>query len=573
VQNIAPEAIRSGKYRFLRTAPVIFSPLDPRFLYFAGNVLFKTTDGGNRWEVISPDLSRDKWDVPKNVGVYTSPDMATMPRRGVIYTVAPSFKDVNTIWAGTDDGLIHITRDGGKNWANITPPDLPSWAKVSLLEASHFDNDTAYAAINTFRLDDLRPHIYRTHDGGKSWKEITRGLPNGGIVNAVREDPLRKGLLFAGTEQAVYVSFDDGENWQSLRLNMPATSIRDLVVHNDDIVVGTHGRSFWILDDITPLRQINSEVAASEAFLFQPQLTYRVRRSLNTDTPIPPEEPMGQNPPDGAILNYYLKADSAQPVSLSILDSAGGTMRTFSSKDEPEVVNEKELAYPNYWFRPSRTLSAKAGMHRWVWDMHHAPPAGSPRTYGMQAIYQDTPTGPLGPGVLPGEYTVILSVNGKTYKRTLTIKMDPRVKTPPEGIRQQYLFSIAAYEKLRQIRETLGQIRELRRQLAALKASSAQGALADAIAALDRKVAALEGTGGGRGGGGEPSFARLSGEFNSLMALAEGADVQPTTQAQAALGQAQQTFAGLNARWLDLKDKDVKALNEQLGRAKLPLIQ
>src|SRR5581483_2780343 len=220
VQNIAPEVLRGGKYRFLRTAPVIFSPVDQKTLYYAGNVLFKTTNGGNSWEVISPDLSREKWEVPANIGVYRSPEMEKMPRRGVIYTVAPSFRDINTIWAGTDDGLIHITRDGGKSWKNITPPELKSWSKVSLLEASHFDNDTAYAAINTFRLDDLRPHIYKTHDGGKTWRHITAGIPDGGIVNAVREDPVRKGLLYAGTEQAVYVSFDDGEHWQSLRLNL-----------------------------------------------------------------------------------------------------------------------------------------------------------------------------------------------------------------------------------------------------------------------------------------------------------------------------------------------------------------
>jgi photosystem II stability/assembly factor-like uncharacterized protein len=581
VQNVAPEAVRSGKYRFLRTAPVIFSPVDPRLLYFAGNVLFKTTSGGNSWEVISPDLSRDQWEVPKNVGVYTSPDMATMPRRGVIYTIAPSFKDVNTIWAGTDDGLIHLTRDGGKNWANITPPGLKSWAKVSLLEASHFDNDTAYAAINTFRLDDLRPHIYRTHDGGKSWKEITRGIPNGGIVNCVREDPIRKGLLYAGTEQAVYVSFDDGENWQSLRLNMPATSIRDLVVHHDDIVVGTHGRSFWILDDITPLRQINNQVAAAEAFLFKPQLTYRVRRSLNTDTPIPPEEPMGQNPPDGAIINYFLKAESLQPVVLEIFDKSNQLVRRFSSADKPEVINEKELPYPTYWFRPARILSAKAGMQRWSWDLHYAPAEGSPRSYGMQAIYGDTPSGPLGPTVLPGEYTVKLTAGGKSYTQPLTIKMDPRVKTSGEGLAKMYEVSFGSYESVGKIRAAQSEIRHLKTQLAALKNGAGQGAVADAISALDKKVTALEGAGGGgfRGGGGgggasgaEPSFARLNGEFNSLMALVEGADVQPTTQALAAFAEAQKNLAALFARWREIKDQDVKSLNEQLRQANLPTI-
>ncbi|MBO0725266.1 MAG: glycoside hydrolase, partial [Blastocatellia bacterium] len=389
-QNIAPEVMRGGKYRFLRTAPVIFSPYDQKTLYYAGNVLFKTLDGGENWEAISPDLSREKWDVPENIGVYRAPEMEAMPRRGVIYTVAPSRKNINTIWAGTDDGLIHITRDGGKSWQNITPPDLKSWAKVSLIDASHFDDDTAYAAINTFRLDDLRPHIYRTHDGGKTWKHIANGIPDGGIVNVVREDPARKGLLYAGTEQAVYVSFDDGEHWQSLRLNMPATSIRDLVVKDDDLVVGTHGRSFWILDDVTPLRQLNDQVAQSEAFLFKPQTAIRIRRSANTDTPIPPEEPMGQNPPDGAIIDYYLKSD-ASDVTLEILDNQQRLVRRYSSKDEPEKINENQQPYPTYWFRPPRILSAKAGAQRFVWNLRYPSPQGFPRTFPISAIYRDTP--------------------------------------------------------------------------------------------------------------------------------------------------------------------------------------
>lgn len=581
-QNIAPEAVRSGKYRFLRTAPVIFSHVDPKVLYYAGNVLFKTTNGGNSWEVISPDLSRDKWDVPKNVGIYRSPDMETMPRRGVIYTVAPSFTDVNTIWAGTDDGLIHLTRDGGKNWTNITPSALQAWAKVSLMEASHFDNDTAYAAINTFRLDDLRPHIYRTHDGGKSWKEITRGLPNGGIVNVVREDPVRKGLLYAGTEQAVYVSFDDGDNWQSLRLNMPATSIRDLVIHNDDVVVGTHGRSFWILDDITPLRQMSQPVASSAAFLFKPQLTYRVRRSVNTDTPIPPEEPMGQNPPDGAILNYYLQADATQPVVLEIFDKANKLVRRFSSADQPELIDENSQAYPAYWFRPPRVLSATAGMQRWTWDLRYAPPEGVRRSYPMTAIYRDTPSEPNGPTVLPGDYTVTLTAGGKSYTQPLTIKMDPRVKTPVEGLAQQFEIAFKSYAGMAQSRVAQEQIRQLRNQLSALKADAGQSAIAEAIAAFDKKAAALEGAvgnglrGGGGGnapGSGEANFTRVSSELSALMNLVEGADVQPTTQAVAAFREAQKTLATLLARWQELKEKEGKALNDQLRQANLPQIK
>ncbi len=572
-QNIAPEAVRSGKYRFLRTAPVLFSPVDRRTLYFAGNVLFKTTDGGASWDVISPDLSREKWDVPENIGVYRTNDMATMPRRGVIYTVAPSFRNMNTIWAGTDDGLIQITRDGGKNWTNITPPELKSWAKVSLIEASHFDDDTAYAAINTFRLDDLRPHIYRTHDGGKTWKHIAKGIPDGGIVNTVREDPVRKGLLYAGTEQAVYVSFDDGENWQSLRLNMPATSIRDLVIYNDDVVVGTHGRSFWILDDITPLRQINRQVSDAGAHLFKPQIAYRVRRSVNTDTPIPQEEPMGENPPDGAIINYYLKSD-VREVTLEIYDAANRLVRRFSSADKPEQLDEERLAYPSYWFRPPRRLSTKAGMQRFVWDLHYAPPEGFTRGYPISAIYRNTPTVPEGPSVLPGQYTVKLTADGKSYTEPLAIKMDPRVTTPAAGLAKMFEISYGSYEAIKKIRAAQSEIGNLRSQLQTAKERAGQGAVRDAIDALDKKAAALEGgagSGGGAGAGptGEPSFARLATEINTIMAIAESADVQPTAQAVAAYSQSLESLAAMLARWSEIKGREATDLNGKLRQAKL----
>lgn len=576
VQNIAPEAVRSGKYRFLRTAPVIFSPVDNRTLYYAGNVLFKTANGGQSWDIISPDLSREKWEVPENVGIYRSKDMETMARRGVIYTVAPSRKDINTIWVGTDDGLIHVTRDGGKNWTNVTPPGLKSWAKVSLMDASPFDNETAYAAVNTFRLDDLRPHIYKTHDGGKTWREIVSGIPDGGIVNVVREDPQRKGLLYAGTEQAVYFSVDDGEHWQSLRLNMPATSIRDLVIKDDDLVVGTHGRSFWILDDITPLRQISEQVATSDAFLFKPQLSYRMRRSLNTDTPIPPEEPMGQNPPDGVILNYVLKTDAREHVMLEIFDKAGKLVRRYRSEDKPEVIDEKQLPYPTYWVRPPRVLSAKAGMQRWVWDLNYAPPEVARRTYPMTAIYQDTPSEPSGPTVLPGEYTVKLTVNGKTYSQPLTIKMDPRVTTPAAGIQKMFEISYGSYEGMQKSREAIVQIRNLGTQIEALKKRAGQGALADALTALEKKAASLEGQAGGGGFGapaaGEPTFNRLNGQFLSLMNLVEGADVTPTTQAQSAFTDSQKALNELLSRWREMKEKDVKSINDQLRGANLPAI-
>ena len=567
VQNIAPEAIRSGKYRFLRTAPVLFSPVDNKTLFYAGNVLFKTTTGGNAWEIISPDLSRETWDVPANIGVYRTEQMKTMPRRGVIYTVAPSHQDLNTIWAGTDDGLIHLTRDGGKNWKNVTPPDLKSWAKVSLLDASHFDNETAYAAVNTLRLDDLRPHIYRTHDAGKTWKHITNGIPDGGVVNAVREDPIRKGLLYAGTEQAVYFSIDDGEHWQSLRLNMPATSIRDLVVKNDDIVVGTHGRSFWILDDITPLRQITNEIAAADAHLFAPQTAYRVRRSLNTDTPIPPEEPMGQNPPDGAIINYFLKSDTSE-VTLEIFDEANKLIRRYSSNDKPEIIDEKSQAYPTYWFRPARVLRAKSGMQRWTWDLRFAPPEGFPRSFPISAIFRNTPSEPLGTTVLPDDYKVKLTANGKSFTQPLTVKIDPRVTTPMTGLARMFEVSSGCYDAIAKIRSAQKEMNSLREQLKSLPPTD--------VSALDKKLTEISGRSSGidafGGSSREPGLAGLSFNYLSLMNMVEGADVTPTTQAGAAFSELQKSLSALLARWEEIKTKDVKTLNDGLRKAGKPII-
>ena len=394
VQNVAPRPGPGVNVRFLRTAPVVFSTVDPHVLFFAGNVLFKTTTGGMSWEVISPDLSREKPEVPESVGVFRTPQLANQARRGVIYTVAPSYKDVNVIWAGTDDGLIHVTQDDGKKWQNVTPPSITSWSKISLIDAGRFDPATAYAAVNRIRCDDQKPHIYRTHDFGKTWQEIVKGLPDDPI-NAVREDPIRKGLLFAGSERETHVSFDDGDSWHPLRLNMPATSIRDLVIHGDDLVVGTHGRGFWILDDISPLRQLNAEMAA-KPHLFQPQLAYRVRRSVATDTPMPPEEPAGQNPPDGAIFYFNLPA-KANAVTLDILDDKNEVVRRYASTDKPAVVNERELNVPTYWIRPPQILSADAGSHRFIWDMHFPPLGGEGRTYPISAIFMDTPSMPMGP--------------------------------------------------------------------------------------------------------------------------------------------------------------------------------
>lgn len=448
-QNIAPEAVRSGQYRFLRTAPVLFNPIDKKTLYYAGNVLFKTTNGGNKWDIISPDLSREKWEVPESVGIYTAADMKTMPRRGVIYTVAPSYVDINTIWCGTDDGLIHVTHDGGKTWKNVTPPAITSWSKVSLMDASHTDKNTVYAAVNRIRCDDMQPHIYKTTDGGNTWKEIVNGLPDD-PVNVVREDPKRKGLLFAGSERAVYVSFDDGENWQPLRLNMPATSIRDLVIKDDDLVIGTHGRSFWILDDITPLRILDEKLSASSVILYKPQHTYRVRWNMNTDTPLSQEEPGGDNPPDGAIINYYLN-EEATDVKLEIfaggdVEHPGKLVRTYTNKDTPYKVPAVNI--PLYWIRPQQILSGSEGSHRFLWDMHYTP-LNVPAAYPIAAVYNNTAPAETSPWVMPGKYIAKLTVDGAARFQTFEIKMDPRVKTTTKDLQLQHDYSVKCYEYIK----------------------------------------------------------------------------------------------------------------------------
>ena len=577
VQQVGPVVIRGGKYRFLRTAPLIFSSVDPRVLYLGGNVLFKTINGGNSWDIISPDLTRESYEIPASVGVFTKEARKQATRRGVIYTVAPSYQDVNTIWAGTDDGLIHITRDGGKTWKDVTPRAITPWSKISIMDAGHFDVLTAYAAVNRFRCDDLGPHIYRTHDGGKTWQEIVKGLPRDPI-NVVREDPVRQGLLFAGSERAVYVSFNDGDHWQPLRQNMPATSIRDLVIHEGDLVAGTHGRGFWILDDITPLRQISGKVTDQDAYLFRPRLTYRIRRDQNTDTPLPPEEPAGQNPPDGAILYYYLKSGSSSPVTLEIFDSRNKPVRRFASDDKPEVTEqqlEKELAVPTYWVRMPAILSADAGMHRWVWDLHYPPPGALAHDYPISAVYHDTPRYPLGTSALPGQYTVKLTVDGKTYTQSLTIKMDPRVKTPPVGLKQQFQLSTRIAGMMGQDYEAIQQVRALRAQLKSLDQREGQGAAPVAIADFEKKLSALEGTATANRearseGPHEESLSRLNGDLAELLGVLQGSDATPTTQAVAAVGDLQQSLKKQLAHWQNLKTNDLTTLNQQLRQSNGP---
>jgi hypothetical protein len=563
VQNIAPTPVRPADFRTLRTAPVVFSAADPHVMYFAANTLWKTADGGKSWTKISPDLTRRTFEIPTTIGKYRDQDSARATQRGVIYAVAPSPLDINRIWAGTDDGLIQTTTDGGATWTDVTPPGLKPFAKVSVMDAGHFDANTAYAAINTLRLDDMRPHIFRTHDGGKTWTEIVNGLPNGAPVDSVREDPKKKGLLFAGTEHEVHVSFDDGDHWQSLRINMPATSVRDVIVHGDDLIAGTHGRGIWILDDITPLRQTGSATLSGsrDAFLFAPQTAYRVRQNTNTDTPIPPDETAGQNPPDGAIINYSLASDASGPVTLEIFDAAGRSVRKYSSDDRIEMPTPANAPVPLYWYRAPHPLATSAGMHRFMWDIHYQPiPGGGGGRGGLPiaAVPHDTVPAPASPWAAPGQYTVKLTVNGKGFTQPLVVKIDPRVKTTPLGLSQQFTLSKQMYDDVLKVQAALADVRALRAKVGGTGASLS-GEPARSAESLALRLAALEG-GGGRGGGGRggapegaDTLGNINGGLNQLMGLMQGADVTPTTQLVAAVGARHAALAKLMAQWTALK--------------------
>jgi len=575
VQNVSPIVVADPQYRADRTQPILFSPVDPHILYTTLNFLFKTTDGGNNWQKISPDLAREKNAVPASLGAWGSKDANAERQRGVIYSLAPSFKTVNTIWAGTDDGLIWITRDGGVNWKNISPGELKSWNKVTQLVASYYDDDTAYASVSGFRIDDLHPYIYRTHDGGKTWKLINAGLPES-PVNTVREDPVRKGLLFAGTETAVWVSFDDGDHWQSLELNLAHSSMRDLWIHEDDLIVATHGRSFWVLDDITPLRQINDSVKNAEAFLFKPGAAYRVKRDTNTDTPIPPDEATAQNPPDGAIVDYFLGQAATGPVKLEILDAQGKVVRKYANTDKPELAEEdlgKQLI-PPYWVRRTRILSGEAGMHRFVWDLHYARPLSTRYDYPIAAIPGDTPRLPQGPSALPGSYTARLTVNGHTFTQTFTVKMDPRVKTPREGLTQLFQTQERLAHILTESTEGVLEARSAHEQLQKL-AGQASGTLADAISALDKKISALAGGGGGffAPPSPKPTLGRANGEAATIYGELDRADAAPTVAQANATAETEKSFTVLSKQWKDLKATDIPALNRQLRDANLAEIK
>lgn len=535
-QEVGPVETPRPDVRVVRTQPLVFSPADPHLLFHASNTVWKTRDGGRSWTRISPDLTRARWAAPPNVGKYRQSPEAKPIRRGVIYALAPSPREANLLWAGTDDGLIHLTRDGGKSWRDVTPPQLVPWAKVSILEAGQFDEQTAYAAINTLRLDDLRPHILRTHDGGKSWSEIVRGLPESGVVNVVREDPRRKGLLYAGTEQAVFVSFDDGDDWQPLRLNMPAVSIRDLVLKDDDIAVATHGRGFWILDDREPLLEMTGAIAREDVHLFRPAVGLRVRFDVNTDTPLPPDEPAMPNPEEGAAFDYLLGRPGQ--VTLQILDAAGALVRSFSSDERQEPIRDQGNI-PRWWIRPARVPSAQAGLHRFFWDLHYPPPRSTEPSYPMSAIPAETPREPRGPWALPGNYRVRLIAHGETVEQRFVLRMDPRLSTPPAALRQQFELSRQLAQAMDQDFAAIEEAQERQRRDPSPQLQALLGEKEP-----DRPWEKLDE---------KPALVPWNARLGAVYALLQGNDEPPTAAMVRAARQVLQETAGLLARWQKLK--------------------
>ena len=563
-QNILPVPLQTEDFRTLRTEPVIYSPLDPHLLFFAGNTLWQTRDRGDHWEKISGDLSREKYELPACIGKYKDDAIKQARRRGVIYTVAPSPVDENRIWAGTDDGLIYLTTDGGKTWNNVTLPSISPWQKISLIDAGHFDADSAYAAINTLRVDDLRPHILATHDSGKTWTEIANGIPAGQIVNAVREDPVRKGLLFAAAEKGVYVSFDDGASWESLRLNMPASSVRDVIIKDDDLVAATHGRGFWILDNITPLRQMDRSKTDSQ--LFKPETALRVRFSLNPDTPLPPDEPAGDNPPDGAMIDYSLAKDAAGPVTIEIKDGKGVTVRKYSSNDVPQKYDPKKLRIPEYWIRPLQTVSTKGGTHRFLWDMHYDPVPNVEPQYPMAAIYQQTAPAATSPWVMPGDYSVVLTVDGKTFTQPVSVRMDPRVNTSAADLQEQFDLSWQLYQlrlKLASIGKKFDDIAE---QLTKLKARAAERPdVTQKLEAFGQSLTKKFGPPRPRPGA-PPSLFALESATNLFNEI-QSSDAAPTAAVKAAVTDIQTKVGPMMDDWKQLIEVDLPALNQELKTA------
>ena len=578
--------------RNVRTMPIGWSPVDPSVLFYASNAVWKSTDHAMNWTRISPDLTRQTWAVPASAGKYAVG--VTPGPQGAITAMSLSPRDRAVIWTGSDDGTIQVTTTGGTTWTNVTPAAIKPWTRIFNIEAGHFDTRTAYAAANTLRIDDPNPHLWRTHDGGKTWTEIDTGMAPGAVANTIREDPRTKGLLYAGTDTQVWVSFDDGDHWQSLRQNMPAISVRDLQLKDDstclcaDLVAGTHGRGFWILDDVTPLRQAAAARAAGGAYLFKPATAVRVRFATNDPTPWPPELPAGENPPPGGILDYYLSS-AASAVTLEVLDGVGKVVRSYSSTNavpspdagvDPEGYNKvcqrtpnaEHCAFPLYWAAPAMVIGTGAGMHRVSWDLKFDPigeEAASPFDGATGAVPHRTYAATNAPWAPPGAYTVRLTVGGKSVTQPLTLRLDPRVKTPPAGLARLAGLSTGLYRQARATQEAYTTARALSAKLEALPGAetAAFKAQVDSVASVrvrrspfGRPLAPV----------GPPTLDAGLNAVIAAMGAIQGADATPTVTQVGASDRARAQAAGALQRWNVLKSAGLGAFNAKRKAAGLP---
>jgi photosystem II stability/assembly factor-like uncharacterized protein len=567
VQDVTPLPLKEKGFRGDRTEPILFSPAEPHTLYYAANHLFRTTDYGHTWQTISPDLSQEKTGQPASLPALKKEDQAK--RRGAIYAVAASFKTTQTIWAGTDDGLVWITRDAGAHWRNITPPGISAWSKIAQIDASRFDDNTAYVAVNRMRIDDLHAYAFRTHDGGKTWQSIAAGLSDDAPVDAVRADPRQPGLLFAATERAVWTSFDDGVHWRPLQYNLPHTSMRDLLIHDDDLIVATHGRSFWVMDDIAPLRELAAH-ADKQPTLFKPAAAWRVRRDENTDTPLPADEPAGENPPDGAILDYTLPQDARGAVTLEIQDAKGALVRRYSS-DDPVTPSAEELRknlIPPYWPLIHGPLSASAGMHRWVWNLRATQPTATTYEYPIAAVPHRTSLSPQGPLVLPGVYTVRLTVDGHSESQSLTVKMDPRVHTPAAELEALHSAQVRMAASLDELSKADLAAHSVQEQMAAPENASLSTQLAPFSAALKKLLVDNE----AKMTKESPGLDDVTGEVGQLYGQLQQADNPPTQALIAASTHAREEGEEALRAWQEFQLKQLTGIDAALQQGGRPAI-
>jgi photosystem II stability/assembly factor-like uncharacterized protein len=538
--------------RFTWITPIAVSHGPSHALYFGSQRLFRSTDRGQSWKIVSPDLTGAVPGARGCDGPVTLAS-ATPCGFGVIFAITPSARDDGEIWVGTDNGLVWLTRDGGTQWQNVSPPALAPWSKISSLDLSPLDSGTAYIAVDRHRTDDFSPHAYRTHDYGKTWSPIVGGLPEAQFVTVVRADPVRGGLLYAGTSAGVFVSFDDGGHWQTLRQNLPTAWVGDMTVHGADLVAATQGRAIWVLDDVSPLREA-SDADEGPARLIRPAPAIRVRANENKDTPLPPETPQGKNPPAGAVIDYVLTAPAAGGVKIEILDAGGHVVRAFTSGDQPERLKANQY-FGQAWLRPTTPPPATAGHHRLVWDLRSRRPRAASYEYSIAAVWgEGTPADPQGMLALPGRYTVRLDAGGRELTQPLLLRMDPRVTVSEADLQKQFELATRLAGDLDRTVEALEQVRALRAKLGEARKRAASRA-APRPTDLEVRAAVLE-EGNGPGPAADEGLARVAERLASVYNAVASADAAPTAQEAARAGELESLLNRRLAEWAELQKQE-----------------